>query len=80
MTRPCNDILNQTLDLVHRMIEIADEGDLVREDAGCGVLYGILRDSAFKIKKLAEEEKEAHIKKGWWGPHGDKPALKGRTR
>lgn len=66
MTRPCNDILIQTLDLVDRMIEIADEGDLAREDAGCGVLYGILRDSAFKIKKLAEEEKEAHMRKGWW--------------
>jgi hypothetical protein len=66
MTRPCNDILIQTLDLVDQMIEIADEGDLAREDAGCGVLYGILRDSAFKIKKLAEEEKEAHMRKGWW--------------
>ena len=66
MTRPCNDRLVQTLDLVERMLAIADAGDLVREDAGCGVLYGVLRDSAFKIKKLAEEEKEAHRKKGWW--------------
>ena len=48
------------------MIEIADAGDIVREDAGCGVLYGVLRDSAYKIKKLAEEEKEAHMRKGWW--------------
>jgi len=38
----------------------------VREDSGCGVLYGILRDSAFKIKKLAETERDAHIRKGWW--------------
>ena len=66
MTRPCNDRLIQTLNLVDRMLEIADAGDLDREDAGCGVLYGVLRDSAFKIKKLAEEEKEAHRKKGWW--------------
>lgn len=66
MTRPCNDKLLQTLDLVERMMEVADQGDLVREDAGCGVLYGVIRDSAFKIKKLAEEEKEAHRKKGWW--------------
>ncbi len=66
MTRPCDDLLLQTLELVARMIEIADEGDLAREDAGCGVLYGVLRDSAFKIKKLAEDEKEAHRRKGWW--------------
>ena len=66
MSRPCNEKILKTLELVKHMIEIADEGDLVREDAGCGVLYGVLRDSAFKIKKLAEEEKEMHIKKGWW--------------
>ncbi len=66
MTRPCNDKICQTLELVARMMEVADEGDLVREDNGCGVLYGVLRDSAFKIKKLAEAEREAHRKKGWW--------------
>lgn len=48
------------------MLDLADQGDAVREDTGCGVLYGVVRDSAFKIKKLAEEEKAAHIKKGWW--------------
>ncbi|MEE4354726.1 MAG: hypothetical protein V2J25_17855 [Desulfatiglans sp.] len=52
--------------LVEDMLKVADEGDMAREDTGCGVLYGVLRDSAFKIKKLAEDEKEAHIKKGWW--------------
>ena len=48
------------------MLGLADEGDGVREDTGCGVLYGIIRDSAFKIKKLAETERDNHIKKGWW--------------
>jgi hypothetical protein len=48
------------------MSEIADEGDSAREDVGCGVLYGMLRDSAYKIRRLAEEEREAHIRKGWW--------------
>jgi hypothetical protein len=66
MIRPCNEKILRTLELVERMIEIADEGDIVREDAGCGVLYGVVRDSAFKIKKLAEEEKETHMRKGWW--------------
>jgi hypothetical protein len=66
MMRQCNEKLLRTLELVDRMIEIADEGDIVREDAGCGVLYGVLRDSAYKIKKLAEEEKEKHMRKGWW--------------
>jgi hypothetical protein len=48
------------------MIRLADRGDAEREDTGCGILYGILRDAAYKIKKLAEEEKRAHQAKGWW--------------
>jgi len=51
------------------MINLADQGDADREDNGCGILYGILRDSAYKLKKLAEDEKVNHIRKGWW-PEG----------
>ena len=64
--RLCDESIKETLELTEKMLEIADRGDAVREDNGCGVLYGVVRDSAFKIKKLAEEEKEVHIKKGWW--------------
>jgi hypothetical protein len=64
--RPCDESIRETLDLVDNMLDLADRGDAVREDNGCGVLYGVLRDSAFRIKQLAEREKEAHIKKGWW--------------
>ncbi len=51
------------------MSKTADEGDSAREDVGCGILYGVLRDSAYKIRKLAEEEREAHKRKGWWNRH-----------
>jgi len=64
--RACDESIKKTLDLVDTMLELADEGDDVREDSGCGVLYGVLRDAAFKIKKLAEAEKLAHKRKGWW--------------
>ena len=42
------------------MMVLADEGDSVRKDASCGVLYGTLRDSAYKIRELAETERELH--------------------
>ena len=64
--KPCDESIKKTLDMVKTMIEVADQGDAVREDTGCGVLYGVVRDSAYRIKKLAEAEKDAHIKKGWW--------------
>jgi hypothetical protein len=48
------------------MIELANKGNAEREDTGCGILYGVLLDSAYKLKKLAEHEKQRHIKKGWW--------------
>ena len=63
--RRCDESIIKTLNLVEQMLELADQGDAAREDRGCGVLYGILRDSAYKIKQIAEAEREAHIKKGW---------------
>lgn len=62
----CNHNIKKTLNLVDEMIRVADKGDIEREDNGCGILYGVLRDSAYKVKKLAEQEKEKHIAKGWW--------------
>ena len=67
----CNHNIKKTLNLVDEMIRIADKGDIEREDNGCGILYGVLRDSAYKVKKLAEQEKEKHIEKGWWTEESD---------
>ncbi len=64
--RPCNFNLKISLELSDEMLKLAEKGDLDREDSGCGILYGIIRDCAFKIRKVAEEEVQAHKKKGWW--------------
>ena len=64
--RPCDRNIKRILQLADKMIELAEIGDAEREDSGCGILYGVLLDSAYKLKRLAEEEKEKHIKKGWW--------------
>ena len=64
--KPCDINILKTIRLTAEMIKLADKGDAEREDTGCGILYGVLRDSAYKLKKLAEKEKENHIKKGWW--------------
>jgi hypothetical protein len=64
--KPCDESLRKTLEVTEAMLALADEGDAVREDNGCGILYSVMRDSAYKIRQLAEAEKQAHIKKGWW--------------
>ncbi len=64
--KPCDANINRTLKLVEEMIALADRGDDEREDAGCGIMYGILRDAAYRLKKIAEQEKKAHQQKGWW--------------
>jgi hypothetical protein len=66
MMRMCNEMLRRTLQLAEIMVELADQGEGAREDIGCGVLYGLLRDSAYKIRKVAEQEKEDHIRRGVW--------------
>ena len=64
--KPCDHNLRQAILLAERMIKLADQGDGDREDTGCGILYGMLRDSGYKIKQLSEAEKIKHIAKGWW--------------
>jgi hypothetical protein len=68
--KPCDHNLKQAILLAERMIKLADKGDGDREDIGCGILYGMLRDSGYKIKQLAESEKHKHIAKGWWDDRG----------
>jgi hypothetical protein len=64
--RACNESIQKTLEMTERMLHLAEEGDRVREDVGCGILYAVVRDSAYKIRRLAEAERDAHVKKGWW--------------
>ena len=61
--KPCDRNIQRTIDLTQAMIRLADRGDVDREDTGCGILYGMLRDAAYKLLRMAEEEKQRHIDK-----------------
>jgi hypothetical protein len=69
LVKPCDNNIKRAIELSQTMIHLADQGDAEREDIGCGVLYGVLRDSAYKILHLAEQEKKRHQEKGWWHKH-----------
>ena len=66
MSKPPNKNLRRLLDLTKEMLALADEGDRDRDDDSCGILYGILRDSAYRLRGLTEEEKKKHQLKGKW--------------
>ncbi len=64
--KSCNENILKTLELVEEMIVLSNAGDNDRDDVGCGILYGILRDCAYRIKKIAEAEKKSHMDNGKW--------------
>lgn len=68
--KECNQNLLQVLEIIRSLLTIADKGDLDREDDGCGVVYGVVRDSAYKIKKITENEIEKHKRNGNWENDG----------
>ncbi len=52
--------LREVIKLSYEMLELADYGDKFRQDAGCGVVFGTLRDEAYKIRQMAEKELAQH--------------------
>ena len=66
LQKQCDINIAQTINLAQKMIKLAQSGYEQREDPGCGVLYGILLDSGYRLLDIAQKEKQAHINKGWW--------------
>lgn len=66
MDHPFNQNLLRLIDLTQQMLTLADEGDRDRNDPACGIIYGILRDSAYKLRKMAKEECDHHKDSGKW--------------
>lgn len=62
--RPFDSNLQRVIRLTREMLALADEGDQDRRDNTCGILYGVLRDAAYRIRKLAEEEIRRHQDQG----------------
>jgi hypothetical protein len=61
-----NECIKRVLELSREMIILADEGQAAAQDDGCRLLYGVLQDCAYKLRKKAEQEKDAHCRTGRW--------------
>ena len=66
MSKPNNENLRRVLRLSREMLALADEGDHDSDDPSCAILYGILRDMGYRLRKLAEEECEKHKGAAKW--------------
>ena len=71
MSKTYNVNIVKVLRLTRDMMLLADQGDTIRPDRSCGVLYGTLRDAAYKLKELAQAEKTLHTDQGLWDVQED---------
>jgi hypothetical protein len=58
--------ISRLIELCRQLLCCADRGDIQRSDDTCGVLFGMVRDSAYKILELAQKERLLHIRNGSW--------------
>ena len=71
------DCTKNIVSLIHQCRDLlicADRGDLQRNDESCGVLFGMVRDCAYKMLDLAQKERRSHIAKGTWDLNDDENA------
>lgn len=61
-----NDNLNKLIRMTREMLALADEGDRDSNDDSCAIVYGILRDTGYRLRRLAEKECENHKQTGKW--------------
>ena len=64
--KPYNENLRRLIRLTREMLALADEGDRDRIDDSCGIVYGILRDSSYVLRKVAKQEWGKHVEAGVW--------------
>jgi hypothetical protein len=62
----CNGYIRKSIEFANELTFLADEGEAQSTDDGCALLYGVIRDCAYKIRAQAEREREAHQARGDW--------------
>lgn len=66
MAHVASDNIRETLKICSSMIHLARCGEEAAQDDGCLILYGELRDCAYRIREKAERERQMHLDRGMW--------------
>jgi len=56
MDNQSNKYILKALEIANNLLGLANNEDVLRDDAGCGILSGVMRDCAYKIRRQAERE------------------------
>jgi len=64
----CNEYIFKALKIASDLMDLANNKDAFRDESGCGILSGVMRDCAYKIRQYAERERQAHMAKARWVP------------
>ena len=57
-------IIVDAIKLTEKMLNMAEKGILTCEDDSCLLLYGIIRDCGYKIRRTVEQEQIYCLQKG----------------
>ena len=60
MADSCQKHLQRALRLAQELLTLADKGDAERQDVGCGIVFGTMRDCGYKLQALVNQEIQAH--------------------
>lgn len=58
----------KALKIANDLIDLANNAEVLSNDNVCGILLGVMRDCAYKIRRQVERECQGRKAKGQWGP------------
>jgi hypothetical protein len=56
MDNQSNKYILKALEIANSLLDLANNEDALGDDAGCSILFGVMRDCAYKIWRQAERE------------------------
>jgi hypothetical protein len=68
MDNPNNKYILKALKIANDLIGLANNAEVLGNDNVCGILLGVMRDCAYKIRRQVERECEKRTAKGQWSP------------
>jgi len=60
MNHACNNNILKALEIAKALMDTANKGEAASGDDGCRILFGVMRDCAYKIRREAERQCQVH--------------------